>query len=44
MAETVAVVEVLDLLEDRIGATIGEDIARDQQDRQAIHVRERSRR
>ena len=36
-----AVVEVLDLLQDRIGAAIGEDVARDQQDRQAVHVRER---
>ena len=36
-----AVAEVLDLLEHRVGAAIGEDIARQQQHRQAIDVGER---
>ena len=39
-----AVLEVLDLLQDRIGDAAREDVARQQQHRQAVHVRQRRRR
>ena len=34
-----AVVEILDLLQHRVGATVGEDIAADHEDRQSVHMR-----
>jgi hypothetical protein len=48
-AETVAsayrtIVEILNLLQHRIGPAVGEDIAGDQQNRQTVDVRERRRR
>ncbi len=38
------VVEVLDLLQHRVGGAVGEDVAGDEQDRQAVDMRQRRRR